>query len=130
MANFLNLLLALPFLLYPLFVFPKTDRQDSVDGTGQVFFTPDRDRQVALGTSIRGEYVMPIFTISLGLGANVLHKGGDLRGTYQAAALKVRTTRSLFLHLGYNLKDFREPNYLMLGLGYRFDNRMPSLLVD
>ncbi|MBK1438629.1 acyloxyacyl hydrolase [Parapedobacter sp. ISTM3] len=103
---------------------------DYIAGTDQVFFTPDRDRQMALGTSIRGEYVMPIFTISLGLGANVFHKGGDLRGTYQAIALKVRATRSLFLHIGHNLKDFREPNYLMLGLGYRFANRTPSLLAN
>lgn len=103
---------------------------DYIIGTDQVFFTPERNRQVALGTSIRGEYVMPIFTISLGLGTNVLHQGGDLSGTYQAVALKVRTTRSLFLHIGYNLKDFQEPNYLMLGLGYRFANRTPSLLAN
>ncbi|PPL00539.1 acyloxyacyl hydrolase [Parapedobacter indicus] len=103
---------------------------DYIVGTEQLFFTPDKDRQVALGTSIRGEYVMPIFTISLGLGANVLHKGGDLRGTYQAVALKVRVTRSSFLHIGHNLKDFREPNYVMLGMGYRFGNRTPSLLAN
>lgn len=101
---------------------------DYFTGTEQAFFKPSRDRQVALGASARGEYVMPIFTISVGMGANVLHRGGDLRGTYQAVALKVRTSRSLFLHIGYNLKDFQEPNYLMLGLGYRFNNRTPSLL--
>ena len=104
--------------------------EDYIVGTEQPFFTPGIDRQIALGTSIRGEYVMPIFTISLGLGTNVVHKGGDLRGTYQAVALKVRVTRSAFLHIGHNLKDFREPNYLMLGVGYRFANRMPSLLAN
>jgi len=102
--------------------------EDYIVGTDQPFFTPDKDRQVALGTSIRGEYVMPIFTISLGLGANVVHKGGDLKGTYQAIALKVRVTKNAFLHIGHNLKDFREPNYLVLGVGYRFANRTPSLL--
>ena len=36
-------------------------------------------------------------------------------------------TRDTFLHVGYNLKDFHEPNYLMLGIGYRFNNRRPRL---
>lgn len=95
---------------------------------GQKFFKPSIDRQLALGVSARAEYIMPIFTIGVGLGTNVLHRGGDLRGTYQTFALKVATTRNSFLHIGYNLKDFHEPNFLMLGLGYRFKNKAPSLL--
>ncbi|RAV30476.1 acyloxyacyl hydrolase [Sinomicrobium soli] len=94
---------------------------------GQKFFKPSADQQLALGMSARAEYIMPIFTIGIGLGGNVLHKGGDLRGTYQTFALKIATTRNSFLHIGYNLKDFHEPNYLMLGLGYRFNNKAPSL---
>ncbi|MBD1422112.1 acyloxyacyl hydrolase [Sphingobacterium chuzhouense] len=92
------------------------------------FFKPSIDKQLALGLSARAEYIMPIFTIGIGLGGNVLHKGGDLRGTYQTFALKIATTKNSFLHIGYNLKDFHEPNYLMLGLGYRFKNKAPSLL--
>ncbi|PWG82014.1 acyloxyacyl hydrolase [Pararcticibacter amylolyticus] len=104
--------------------------KDYIVGTGQDFFKPELNRQVALGLSARAEYIMPVFTIDIGIGSNVLHKGGDFRGTYQSVALKIGTSKSSFLHIGYNLKDFREPNYLMLGLGYRFHNKTPSLLYD
>lgn len=102
--------------------------EDYIMGTEQEFFKPETNRQIALGSSARADYVMPVFTISIGLGSNFLHKGGDLRGTYQSLALKVMATRSAFLHIGYNMKDFHEPNYLMLGLGYRFHNKAPRLL--
>lgn len=97
--------------------------EDYIIGTEQKFFKPGFDRQIALGLSARGEYVMPIFIISIGIGRNIIHKGGDLGGFYQSLALKIKTTRSSFLHIGYNLKDFHEPNYLMLGLGYRFNSK-------
>lgn len=102
--------------------------EDYIMGTEQEFFTPPIDQQLALGISARAEYVMPIFTIALGLGTNVLHRGGDLSGTYQTFALKINATRNSFLHIGYNLKDFKEPNFLMLGLGFRFNNHTPSLV--
>ncbi|WP_461532660.1 acyloxyacyl hydrolase [Sinomicrobium sp.] len=94
----------------------------------QKFFKPPSDQQLAMGISARAEYIMPFFTMGIGLGSNLLHKGGDFRGTYQTFALKITTTRNSFLHIGYNLKDFHKPNYLMLGLGYRFNNKTPSLL--
>ena len=30
-------------------------------------------------------------------------------------------TKNLFLHVGYQLHDFKDPNNLMLGLGFRFN---------
>ena len=36
-------------------------------------------------------------------------------------ALKVAMSREVFLHVGYNLQEFRTPNYLMLGVGFRFN---------
>ena len=68
---------------------------------------------------------MPCVSIGLGLGANILHKGGDLKSFYQILALKVGITRSSFLHIGYSLRDFHMPNFLMLGVGYRFNNKYP-----
>lgn len=102
--------------------------EDYIVGTQQEFFKPDWNKQVALGLSARVDYVMPFFTIAGGIGTNVLHAGGDFNGTYQSFALKIQATRSSFVHIGYNIKDFHEPNYLMLGLGYRFNNKNPSLL--
>lgn len=95
------------------------------DGTEEQFKRPPARYQMALGLSGRVEYVMPYFTVGLGIGANVLHRGGDLRGLYQVLVLKVDVTRNLFLHVGYNLQDFHDPNYLMLGIGYHFNNKRP-----
>lgn len=94
---------------------------------GHTFYKPGIDRQLALGLSVRGEFVMPYFTVGFGLGMNVLHKGGDLKSFYQVVTLKIAATRSSFIHIGYCLKDFQTPNYLMLGIGYRFNNRYPRL---
>jgi len=82
---------------------------------------------MALGLSARGEFAMPYFTVGIGLGTNVLHGGGDLKSFYQVLALKIDVTRNSYLHIGYNLREFHEPNYLMLGIGYRFNNKRPAL---
>ena len=92
---------------------------------GHTFYKPAIKKQLALGVSARGEYVMPYFTVGLGIGRNIVHGGGDLKGLYQILALKIEVTRSSFIHIGYNLQDFREPNSLMLGIGYRFGNKYP-----
>ena len=90
------------------------------------FLVPGIQHQLALGLSGRAEYVMPFFTIGVGLGTNVLGRG-DLRGLYQVFALKINVTRNSFLHIGYNLQNFQTPNYLMLGLGFRFNNKYPKV---
>ena len=69
---------------------------------------------------------MPYFTIGIGIGSNVVARG-DMRGLYQVLALKVKMSRNAFLHIGYNLQDFKAPNYLMLGMGYRFHNKYPRI---
>ncbi len=99
-------------------------RENSI-GTDIKFCSPSLSRQLALGISARAEYVMPYFTVNLGLGVNVLHKGGDLKAFYQALALKIEVTNNSFIHIGYNLKDLHEPNFLMLGAGFRFNNKYP-----
>lgn len=92
----------------------------------RVFVRPGIQHQLGLGVSGRVEYVMPYFTINVGLGTNILGRG-DLRGLYQVFALKINVTRSSFLHIGYNLQNFQTPNYLMLGLGFRFHNKYPKV---
>lgn len=94
--------------------------------SSRVFVRPGIQHQLGLGVSGRAEYVMPYFTINVGLGTNILGRG-DLRGLYQVFALKINVTRSSFLHIGYNLQNFQTPNYLMLGLGFRFHNKYPRV---
>lgn len=92
---------------------------------GYTFFEPPVKNQLALGVSVKAEYVMPYFTVGAGIGTNVLHGGGDLAGLYQTLALKTEITKNTFIHIGYNLQNFETPNYLMLGVGYRFNNKYP-----
>lgn len=78
------------------------------------------DHQIGLGLSLRGELVMPIFTINCGIGHNVIYHGDDLDGFYQELGLKMQLVHSLYLHVGYRLAEFHDPQNLMFGIGYRF----------
>lgn len=82
---------------------------------------PDLRDQFALGLSGRVEYVMPYFTVGIGMGTNFIGKG-DLKTFYQVLALKVALSKDAFLHVGYNLQKFRTPSFLMLGVGFRFNS--------
>lgn len=84
------------------------------------FHRPPFRKQFAVGLSLRGELVMPIFSINFGVGRNLIYSGEDTKGFYQILALKTSITRHLFLHVGYQLSKFKDPNNLMLGVGYRF----------
>ncbi len=101
---------------------------DYLAGTQQEFFKPPFEEQLAIGISARADYVMPYFTVSLGVGKNIIHEGGDMNIYYQSLALKIELTRKSFLNIGYSLRDFHNPNFLMLGIGFRFNNKYPIFL--
>lgn len=85
------------------------------------FYRPPFREQFSAGLSLRAEIAMPIFAINLGIGKNLLCKGADTNSFYQIIVLKTSITDKLFLHTGYQLYRFKEPNNLMVGLGYRFN---------
>ena len=85
------------------------------------FYRPSFREQFSAGLSLRAEIVMPIFLINLGIGKNFLGKGEDTNSFYQTFVLKANVTDNIFLHAGYQLYRFKDPNNLMLGLGYRFN---------
>ena len=41
--------------------------------------------------------------------------------------LKVGVTHNTFVHVGVLPQGFQTPNYLMLGVGFRFNNKYPRL---
>ena len=92
---------------------------DPLTGPDPRFYRPPLREQIGLGLSARGEFTMPYFAINFGIGHNVIGRRGDLGGLYQVLALKIAVVRGLFVHVGYQLRDFHEPKNLMLGLGYR-----------
>lgn len=99
----------------------------SSESADSEFSFPPFGEKISLGLSARGELVMPYFTVGIGFGGNILHGGGELKSFYQILALKIDVWRNAYLHVGYNLRDFHEPSYLMLGIGYRFHDKRPKL---
>ena len=77
-------------------------------------------RQVALGLSARSEFAMPYFSINFGVGTYLLGNRNNFRGVYEVLALKIHASRRAMVHIGYSLVDFKTPNNLMIGLGWRF----------
>lgn len=86
------------------------------------FYRPSFFSQVSWGVSARGELVMPIFSINAGMGYNLIGNT-DAKNFYQVLALKIHVAKSLYVHIGYQLNSFKNPNNLMIGLGYRFHDK-------
>lgn len=93
---------------------------EGTSGDGIKFYRPPFRERFAVGLSLRAELNMPVFSVNIGVGHNLIQQGEDTRGFYQVLALKTFVTRRLFLHVGYQLSNFKDPNNLMLGLGWRF----------
>lgn len=86
------------------------------------FYRPSFFHQVSWGLSARGELVMPIFSINAGMGYNLIGNH-DAKNFYQVLALKIHLAKSFYVHIGYQLNSFKNPNNLMIGLGYRFHDK-------
>lgn len=95
---------------------------DGTTGDDVKFYRPSFFHQVSAGLSARGELVMPIFSINAGMGYNLIGNS-DSKNFYQVLALKVNVARGFFLHIGYQLNSFKNPNNLMIGVGYRFHDK-------
>ena len=87
------------------------------------FHRPPFREQFSVGLSLRGRAGDACFLYHVGVGRNLIYSGDDTKGFYQVLALKTYVTRHLFLHVGYQLSKFKDPNNLMLGLGYRFHDK-------
>lgn len=84
------------------------------------FYRQSFAERFSAGLSLRAELTLPVFSLNLGLGRNIIAKGPDTRIFYQTLALKARIWRGSFVQVGYQLSEFHIPNNLMLGIGYTF----------
>ena len=96
---------------------------DPADSDEVRFGRPPLSKQLGVGLSVHGELVMPILSLNVGLGKNIIGRGSDLKRLYQVFGLKIHINQNVFLNIGYQLYKFKEPNSLMLGLGYTFNAR-------
>lgn len=76
--------------------------------------------RMALGVAAKADFVMPYFTISAALGYDVIQGAGSLPPSYQVVSLRFEVTPHVFLMIGYKARQFRYPDNLMCGLGFRF----------
>ena len=74
----------------------------------------------AVGVSARGEISMPIFSVNVGGGYNVLQSGPDLKGFYGIFSLKAFLTEKLYLNVNYRLGQTSYAHNMMFGIGWRF----------
>ncbi len=82
------------------------------------FHRPPFVKQISVGLSAHAELTMPIFAVNIGMGYNVVNPKGD-RAFYQSLTLKAFVLKNLYFNVGYRLGSFKEPQNLMLGLGFR-----------
>lgn len=84
------------------------------------FHRPPLAEQLAAGLSLRLEIKMPIFSVNIGIGHNLIYKGAELGGIYNLAILKTFISENLFLHTGLKINYTDSSNNLLLGVGWRF----------
>lgn len=82
------------------------------------FYRPPFGKQISAGLSAHAELTMPVFAVNAGLGYDFISPRGDRR-FYQTLTLKTFLTRRIYLNTGYRLRAFKDPDHLILGLGFR-----------
>lgn len=82
------------------------------------FRRPPFGKQLSVGLSAHAELTMPIFSVNVGLGYDVINPKGD-KAFYQSLTLKTFVTRHIYINTGYRLGNFKDPQNLTLGLGFR-----------
>lgn len=91
---------------------------EGTSGDDIKFERPPLGKQLSVGLSAHAELIMPIFSVNAGIGYDFINPKGEKR-FYQSLALKMFLSRRFFLNIGYRLGNFKKPQNLMLGVGFR-----------
>lgn len=106
-------------LVYDESAVPESHIIGGDDGTQPYYIRPGFMKQTAAGISAQAEYAMPVFSLHVALGYNLLAGCRELRYFYQTLALRTFVTPRVWLNVGYSLRNFAHPRHLMLGIGLR-----------
>lgn len=82
-----------------------------------------RANRFALGLSLRGDFVMPKYTVSAQVGYNVVHNNKYDRRFYQSISVKVPFWRGLYGSFYVRSKNVSRSQYLLFGMGYFFEHK-------
>ena len=91
----------------------------------RVKLAPIADR-LSLGASLRGEVVMPGYSIFANLGWNLIHGNKDDQRLYQVIGIKLYLRDNFFGTFGIRATHFTKAQYLYWSLGYTINGRSYS----
>lgn len=81
---------------------------------------PSLWQQTAIALSARGEISLPIFSVGVGVGVNLMQHGYDMERFYSVFGLKAHLSKRTFLYIGYRLSTLKYTRNIMYGFGFRF----------
>ncbi len=81
--------------------------------------SPGLWEQTSLGLSVRGELEMPLLSINIGAGYNMIRNSPEMKRFYTTYNLKAFLSKKIFLSIGYRLSAAQYTHNLMFGLGFR-----------
>lgn len=93
---------------------------DPVTGDVSGYKRPSLWEQTAVALSLRGEISMPFCSVGVGMGANIIQHGYDMKRLYSVFNLKIFITKRTFAYIGYRLSALKYTRNIMYGFGYRF----------
>lgn len=80
----------------------------------------EREDRFSLGVSLKGEIVLPYFSVFANLGYAFLHKNEDLPRFYQMLGVKIQPTGTFFGTMGVRTAYFSKAQFITWGIGYTF----------
>jgi hypothetical protein len=98
------------------------DKQKKIAKESLDIFAPLADR-LSLGASLRGEMVMPGYSIFANLGWNLIHGNKKDQRLYQVIGIKLYLQDNFFGTFGIRATHFTKAQYLYWSLGYTINGR-------
>ena len=80
----------------------------------------DKKDHFSLGLSLKGEIVLPYFSVFGNMGISIIHKDDNLPRFYQMMGVKVQPQGTYFATMGIRAAYFSKAQFITWGVGYTF----------